>query len=264
MKSQICKAFCAELSVREFHNGFAIGTPYGNLSGEPLGFYAVGPDDDGFYRIMDDGTTIPVIEASGASLDSETRYAAFREILSEYNASYSELERHISIEHVAKDDIASQSIQFIALLLRLQDLLLMTRERIEGSFRDDVLEKLRERFAGRASIRENEPVSHELAAVTPDMVLQASEKEPVAIFVGTTVQKISDAVILHLLATYTQKIPLRVVAVLEEDSSLPRKTEQRASNFLDAVPRYSGDGKESIDRIEREVFGRAAIMHSIH
>jgi hypothetical protein len=260
MKEQICKAFCSELSVREFSKGLAIGAPYSNLSGEPLGFYAIGPDQDGLYRLMDDGTTIPLIEASGASLESETRFAALQEILAEYHACYSDSERQLSLEQISEKDLPAKALQFIALLLRVQDLLLMTRERVENSFREDVLEKIRERFEGHASIRENEPVSKALAEVTPDMVIQANQKQPVAIFIGTTTQKISDAVILHLLAMYTHKVPLRVVAVLEEDGSIPRKAEQRASNFLDAVPRYAGDGKESLDRIAREVFGREAIM----
>lgn len=264
MKEQICKAFCAELSVHEFGNGFAIGTPYENLSGEPLGFYAVGPDSDGLYRLMDDGTTIPFIEASGASLESETRSAAFYEILGEYHASYSDSERHLSIDRVAIEDLPARAIRFMALLLRMQDLLLMTRERVEGSFRDDALEKIRERFVGKAEIKENEPVSDDLSAVTPDMVVQARERQPVAIFIGNTVQKISDAVVLHLLAMYKLKKPVRVVAVLEEDGALPRKAEQRANNFLDAVPRFGGEGKEALDRIEREVLGRDEIMRSVH
>jgi hypothetical protein len=55
MKTEICEAFCKGLSVSEMKNGFAISTLYDDLKGDPLGFYALGPDDDGFYRIVDDG-----------------------------------------------------------------------------------------------------------------------------------------------------------------------------------------------------------------
>jgi hypothetical protein len=265
MKEQICKAFCGNLSVREVSAGFAIGTPYTGISGEPLGFYAAGPDGDGRYRLMDDGSIIPLIEASGASLDGDTRYLAFTEILKEYRASYIDSERQVTIEHVTLNELPAKSIQFIALLLRVQDLLLMTRERVESSFREDVLEKIRERFYGRAEITENEPVSPDLAEVTPDMVITANQKQPVAIFIANSAQKISEAVILHLLSTQKAKKPVRVVAVLDEDSSIPKKAERRANNFLDAVPIFGGDGKDAIDRIEREVVGRDGIMQqSVH
>jgi hypothetical protein len=265
MKEQICEAFCGNLSVREVSTGFAIGTPYTNISGEPLGFYALGPDSDGCYRLMDDGTTIPLIEALGASLDSDTRFLAFTEILKEYHASYIDSERQVTIDNVSPNDLPGKSIQFIGLLLRIQDLLLMTRERVESSFREDALEKIRERFSGRAEIKENEPVSPDLSEVTPDMVVTAGKKQPVAIFIANTAQKISEALILHLLSMHQIKKPVRVVAVLDEEGSIPKKAEQRANNFLDAVPIFIGDGKEAIDRIEREVLGREEIMHqSVH
>lgn len=264
IKQQICQTFCNGLSVHEMATGIAIGTPYDNSYGEPLGFYAIGPDDRGLYRLMDDGNTIPYLEASGASLDTETRFAAFTEIINQYGAVYRESERQLYIEDVAPERIAERSLQFLALLLRVQDILLMTRERVENVFREDVLEKLRGRFTGRAEIRENEPVSDTLSEIIPDMVVQAKSRQPVAIFVGTSTQKVTDAVLLHTLATYKLRIPVRVVAVLESESALPRKFLQRADNHLDAVPRYSGDDMASLDRVEREVFGREAIMGAMH
>jgi hypothetical protein len=264
LKKEICQTFCDGLSVREMANGLAIGTLYDNFIGDPLGFYALGPDKEGCYRLTDDGTTVPYLEASGASLEGDTRFAAFNEMLSQYGIVYHEADRQLYLEHVSSDALARQSLCFLAFLLRVQDLLLMTRERVENAFRDDVLEKLRSRFIGRADIRESEPVSPSLSDIIPDMVIQAKSKQPVAIFIGTTSQKVTDAVLLHTLAMYKHKVALRVVAVLESESSLPKKFMQRADNHLDAVPRYSKDEATALDRVEREVFGRDSLMGTVH
>jgi Domain of unknown function DUF1828 len=244
--------------------GFAIGTAYDNPSGDPLGFYALGPDERGLFRLMDDGTTIPYLEAAGASLEGETRFTAFTEMLNEYGGLYNEIDRQLYLTDIPPDLLPEQSLRFLALLLRVQDLLLMTRERVEGAFREDVLEQLRGRFYGRAEIKESEPISLVLSDITPDMVIHAKARHPVAVFVGTTTQKVTDAVLLHTLAMYKHKVPLRVVAILESESSLPKKAMQRADNHLDAVPRYRKDETTAIDRIEREVFGRDEIMGTVH
>ena len=245
-------------------NGLAISTIYDNFIGDPLGFYALGPDEDGFYRLTDDGTTIPYLEASGASLDSDTRLEAFNEMLHQYSVVYREAECQLYIERVARDALAQQALQFLAFLLRVQDLLFMTRERVENAFREDVLDKLRGRFSGRADVKESESVSPTLSDIIPDMVIQAESRHPVAVFIGTTSQKVSDAVLLHTLAMYKHKVALRVVAVLESESSLPKKFMQRADNHLDAVPRYSKDELTALDRVEREVFGHDTMMRTVH
>jgi hypothetical protein len=265
MKTEICEAFCKGLSVSEMKNGFAISTLYDDLKGDPLGFYALGPDDDGFYRIVDDGMTVPFLEAAGASLDTETRLFLFNDILSSCGAHYSDSERQIYLAGVNRDGLANASIKFVALLLRVQDLLLITRERVESTFRDDVLEKLRERFEKETAFREQEPVSEQMADVIPDVVIQANQKEPVAVFIATSSQKISEAVYLHMAAMYQHQMPLRVVAILQNETpAIPFKLRQRADNYLDAVPRYEGEARATIDRVAREVFGRDALMGAKH
>ena len=87
MKAEICKAFCDDLGFRELEAGFVVTTAFSMSSGDPLGFFIVGPDGTGRYRIEDDGTTVPLIEAAGAELGSPTRADAFQSMLEEYGAS---------------------------------------------------------------------------------------------------------------------------------------------------------------------------------
>ena len=50
----------------------------------------IGPDETGRYRLEDDGTTMPLIEAQGAELDNKTRAEAFAAMLEEYGVEYNE------------------------------------------------------------------------------------------------------------------------------------------------------------------------------
>ncbi len=76
MKDLLCKAFCEQITVRDVPAGLAVSTAFNLSGGEPLGFYIVGPDSTGRYRLEDDGTTIPMIEAVGIDLETPTRTEA--------------------------------------------------------------------------------------------------------------------------------------------------------------------------------------------
>lgn len=259
MKKELCEAFCKGTSVYPMRNGFAVRTPFDDANGEPISAFVIGPNEEDLFSVVDGGTTIPLLEAAGVSLESDTRLMAFTEILKSYGASYSDTERQIYKAGLERSSLPQEALNFMALLIRVQDLSVLSREKVENSFRDDVMERLRERFQEKTSFREQEPVSEQLSSVTPDVVIQAEAKEPVAIFIATNGQKISEAVFLHMMAMYEYGVPIRVVAILQDDNpSISFKMRQRADNYLDAVPRYAGEAKATLDRVEREVFGRAA------
>lgn len=264
MKEEICRAFCNDLQVRQTGTGYAISTPYEDVSGEPIGFYAVGPGDDGQYCLIDNGATIAFLEAAGASLESETRQEAFSEILSEYGASYDEGRGELSIPSLAEQQLPLASLKFMALLLRLKDLLLITRERVASTFREDVINALRERLEGRATIKEETSPAPRIADVVPDLLLQAPNHRPVALFLAQSDGKISEAIYLQMVASHEAKIPLSVIAMLEHDSSVSRNLRQRADNRLDAVPRYRRDEHAAIERVAREVLDDALPPVQVH
>jgi len=88
VKEDLCKAFCNQLRIREVQAGLAISTAFSFSDCEPVGFYVVGPDALGRYRIEDDGTTIPLIEAEGIDLETTTRQEALTALLTEYDTRY--------------------------------------------------------------------------------------------------------------------------------------------------------------------------------
>jgi hypothetical protein len=61
MKEELCKEFCNQIQVRQVPSGLAVGTSFIGPDGDPIGFYVVGPDDSGRFRIEDSGATVPIL-----------------------------------------------------------------------------------------------------------------------------------------------------------------------------------------------------------
>jgi len=63
-QQRICKAFCAEVRVNQFRGGFGVSTPFADaLTGDPIGFYVVGPQPGHKFKIMDDALTVARFES---------------------------------------------------------------------------------------------------------------------------------------------------------------------------------------------------------
>src|SRR3546814_19818981 len=104
-------------------------------------------------------------------------------------------------------------MRFVALLLRIDDFLLLTQERVASTFKEDAAKRVREALEGRAVISDNEPVSEALGEVNPDMVLETSNRSPVALFFGPAAQRVHDAVLL-VLADLVAPLDFSVVTIL--------------------------------------------------
>ena len=143
LQQRICKAFCAEVRVNPFRGGFGVSTPFSDaLTGDPLGFYVVGPQPGRKFKIMDDALTVARFESEGATLASGQRMANFQEVLSVYGGSYDEDSGEIAIPDVMESDLERKALDFMALLLRLQDMTQQTQERTRNVFVDDVAKTL--------------------------------------------------------------------------------------------------------------------------
>ncbi|MCX5512164.1 hypothetical protein C3941_08835 [Kaistia algarum] len=259
MKKLICAQFCNSLSVNQMRNGYGISTAYTNLDGDAVGFYAIGPDLDGQYRLIDGGSVVPMLESMGATLDAQTRRSLFEGLLSEYGATFDEVNMEIVRAGIAEDDLPKAALSFLALMLRVQDLAYLTIERVESSFREDVIQALRDEIGDRAVIREGEPVSDQLSEEIPDLVIEAKGREPVALFIVTSATKLYQAIQLHMFAHLEAHIPLKVTAMLENETSTTQALRQKADNRLDAVPRYAKAERDAVKRIVREAVGYDAI-----
>lgn len=259
MKEELCNAFCGDLNVREVPAGLAVSTAFDGADGDPIGFYIVGPDESGLFRLEDSGALIPFIEASGATLESATRREVFNEILTSYNAVYDDDTSELVIPSLQQKDVPTAALRFVALLLRIQDILFMAHERAASTFREDALRAITESLGHKAEIKENEPVSKELKDTPADVLIRAKGRVPVALFWGTSDVKIMEAMLLQGDAAYHHNIRCSVVALIEHSKSISPKNWQRAMNRLDATPMYRGEEAQSIARVCKEVLGGEAL-----
>jgi len=262
LKEAICKAFCDEIRVREVPVGLAISTAFRRADGDAISFYAVrNPNEPGLVHLEDDGTTRPYLEAAGVDFETQTREKAFAAILEEYGAQFDSNEAIIRTRDVPETEVARIAISFAALLLRLYDFLLLSQEHAASAFKEDAIKRIREAVGNRAVIKEDELVNERLSEVKPDLVIQGPNRDPVAVFLAQSSQRINDAIFLQMAALYEAHTVVAVVAMLEEDISVSAKLRQRAANRLSAVPIYRNDEDQAVQRIVREAIGSSAVIH---
>lgn len=245
--------------VREVGAGLAVSTGY-DWMGEPLGFYIVGPDNAGLYRVEDDGTIMPMIEASVSTLDSPTRAGALNDMLTEYGARYDDERAELTTGPLREDQVPREAMRFVGLLLRLQDLILLTPERAASTFREDATRAIYDAMEGRASIRENESISSSIE-FPADLIIEAAGNAPVAVYLAMSDQRVLEAVVAQMSALYEAKMTCSVIALLEKPSSIGTKMLRYAANRLTALPIFEGDNQSAIQRIEREVLGQSDTVH---
>ncbi|QIG70445.1 DUF1828 domain-containing protein [Rhizobium phage RHph_N28_2] len=260
LKKEICAAFCQDVEVSHFNGGIAVSMPYSNYLGEKIGLYVIGVEG-GPYRIIDNALTVAFLESEGAKLDSATRRMSFRSLLEIYGASYDEELGEVFIDDVDQARLPKSILDFSALLLRLNDMLMLTQEHVANTFKEDVRQALRSELEGKAIILEDEPVSSELAEIIPDMVFKAQGRDPVALFLANSESKLWQAIHLQMIASYEAHVPVSVVAMLENEGIGSGKLRTQADNRLDAVPRYRNAQKDAINRVVVEVVGKQASVH---
>lgn len=261
MKEELCAAFCHDLHVTKVPAGLAVGTVFQKSDGDNIGFFVIGPDDAGMYRVQDDGTTVPYLEACGADLGVDARAEAFNEILSEYDVIYDDVTFEIKSDPIARNLVPKAGLRLVAALLRLQDLFLMTRERVENTWVQEVKRDLEGAVKGRAQIEYEAAVSAELSDYPADAVIRAGDRPPVAVFFGTGDSKVYEALLLQANARYEAKANIQVVVILEKDSSVTRKARIRADNHL-IVPRYRDAERDAVGRVVEAALGQRPLsMH---
>ena len=139
-------------------------------------------------------------------------------------------------------------------------MILLTPERAASTFREDAAQAIRAAVGDQAKIRENESISPNIE-FPADLVIEAENKAPVAVYLAMSEQRVLEAVIAQMAALYEAKVPCSVIALLEKDTSVSRKMLRYAANRLAALPIFQGDQKAAIQRIEREVRGQYPTYH---
>lgn len=257
MKIELCEAFCNDITVTEVPAGLAVSTAFKRDDGDRVSFYVV-ETEDGALRLEDDGATIQQLEAAGVDFETDTRRRGLESLLSSINAHFDQTDGTIKTASFPESELSTRALAFVGVMIRMNDFLLLTQEKVASTFKEDAAEAIRAEIGDRAKIREGEAVGPRLSEVTPDMIVEADGRPPVAIFFGNAAGRVHDAIFLHQTAMYEVKQDVSVVALLEQDNSIPPDLRRRASNRLATVPVFRQDEGAAVARITREALGNAA------
>lgn len=256
MKEALCEAFCGDLKLTDVPVGYAVTTTFRRDDGDSVVFYLVRDSTrPGVFRIEDDGTTIPFLEAAGVEFATDTRSDAFAALLDGHGIEFDEDEMLLHTPSMSEDDLPHAAMRFLSFMLRINDFLLLTKDKVASTFKEDAAARILERLEGKAEIRQDVPVSPQLSDTLPDMVIRGAGRAPVALFFGTSAQRVNDAIFLQMQALYETREPVQVIALLERENVIGHDLRRRAANRLAAVPIYRGDEPTAINRIEREALG---------
>jgi Domain of unknown function DUF1828 len=253
MKDLLCRAFCESLDIRNVPAGYVVRTPYDNSDGDPLLVYFV--REGRKWRIEDDGTQVPLLEAYGVDLGGRARGDALSALLSEYEAKFDPERRTLSTNSYSESDIGNVALRFVALLLRIQDLALLSPQIVRSTFRDDALVALHDNFDKFANVEESVALSPELLGQEADMIVRAPNAPPMAIYLATSEEKALQALISKMEAEKYRGIDGKVVLMVERAKVNPVKetTLSLAMARLDSVVSFREAKQDTMQRLSRLV-----------
>lgn len=256
MKEALCQVFCGDLKLTDVPVGYAVTTTFRRDDGDSVAFYIVRDQARlGSYRIEDDGTTIAFLEAAGVDFSTETRAEALTVLLESHGIQFDEDEMLLHTGSMREHELPKAAMRFLSFMLRINDFLLLTRDRVASTFKEDAASGIIEKINGRAVVEQDVAVSDELSDTIPDMVIRAPNRSPVAVFFGSSPQRVNDAIFLQMRAIYEVQEDVQVVALLERETVIGHDLRRRAANRLAALPIFRGDEPSAISRIEREALG---------
>lgn len=192
----ICGTFCDGLAMREVPIGYAIRTPFKSGDGDAVALYLRrDPAVPTRFRLEDDGGTISALQEEGFSLENEQRAAEFERLLAEHGCLFDEAEYLIHTDYMDEAKTPAYFLKFMALMMRVSDLRMLSRERVRDTFKADLQEFVEEVFSGQAKVERDAAPEPTLSDYVADVVVTAAERK-LAIFAGTTEVKALEALVL--------------------------------------------------------------------
>lgn len=247
MNPDFCNAFCDELKVTQVPCGLAVSTAFENPEGDRIGFYVVRNGDK--YRIEDEGTLFPLLDANGIDLSKGTRGDAFAHLQKEYSVSFNKDTLEFQTGLIDESEVAHASLKFTAFMLRVWDLMLLHPHSVANTFKDDAKKAIEDYFSN-ITIEHDTMIDDEHQFYVPDTILREVGKPPVAIYYATSASKVDEAVILRLDSNIHHD-DLKVVLLQESaKSNISERSLSRAHNNLDAMPVFRGDMQAALAKIK--------------
>ncbi|MCJ2036344.1 DUF1828 domain-containing protein [Methylobacterium sp. J-068] len=251
MKHLLCQAFCDALEVRPVPVGWAIQTSYTDAGGDPLLMYLVRDNEKG-WRVEDDGNQVPMLEACGVDLGGKSRREAFAYLLREFGARFDPEERTLCSSSLSESEIGAAAVRFMGLLLRLQDLALLSTPFVRNAFREDAITAIQHAFEGEAVIEEKGQLAQDMVGPEADVVVRAAARPPVAIYIGTSEERALHAIVSKMEAQAYRHHEGRVALLVERAKTNPVKEKTLALAYarLDGVVSYRGTERDALAKLK--------------
>lgn len=251
MKDILCRAFCEALDVRSVPSGYAVTTPYRFDDGDPIVVYAM-TVSAGVYRLEDSGVQMPTLLGSGVAISDGFRREAFDGMLNEYDLVFDPETMVVKSQPFAESEIGMAMLKMVAFLLRLQDFLLLTPERVKRTWQDDALKSIHLTFDPIGKVEEYSAALPEARSIPADAVVHFNNGgTPLAIFLATSDSKGLQALILKMELEKYQNKKCTVVLLLERAKQNPLReaTYAMAQARLDDVLTYRGAEPETMSKL---------------
>jgi Domain of unknown function DUF1828 len=244
---ELCSALCSGLAMRPVPIGYAVKTPFKTPDGDSIGVYfrrELG--NSTLMRLEDDGGTIASLEEDGVSFASETRSDALNSLLQQYDAHLDETSLVIHTDYIPEHRIPANFAKFMSLMLRLQDLRMLSQDSVREVFKDDVRAMLHKHFRGKIEILENEKPSHLLPDYVADFVLKSPSGDTLALFAASSETKALEALLLWQELARRQMPKVRSMAIFEgpKPQKIKTRTMSRLINSEVVLGSLDGDAWE--------------------
>lgn len=255
VQRDICAAFCDQISIREVPIGYSIKTPFSWLNGEPLVVF--GEVDGNLVRIRDSGDTLISLEDEAGDLTSDARMDAMRKIAMAHGVKFDEDNSLFTSDWVDISRLGDSTIRFMSFLNRIQDVVLLARERVSNAFREDLIDAIKDRFEERYQVDVREPISSEYPEYTADVIIRSKQVQA-AVYAATNEVNVLEALLAEQVFTHANARGLKTIPfVVFEDfmqSKVSMKSRRRAMNSAKIqTADWSGGAGDVIGKIEQQL-----------
>ena len=260
IKDALCRAFCEALTVAEVPIGYAVKTAFEAEGGDALTFYLVRNVDTNMWRIEDDGATVGNLALAGIDvMGSGPRAVAFADLIQEHNVRLDSAEVLLHTDYVIDKMLPTLALRFLSLLLRVQDFALITRDRVEDTFRHDVFTAIQEKFSDRARIEERYTFREDLADYQSDIAILPPHRPPMAVFLGTSEVRALEAMLFYDRVKYVRPYNCLVVLILDtvKTPKISARTLNRVTNHF-PIAAFRNEPQEAMESLARQLYGEVS------
>lgn len=252
LKEVLSKTFLDAIDVHSVPMGLAVSSPFHDGSGDPVTFY-VREIGDGF-QLEDDGEFLSHLVASGVDIERGQRKQLLDTVLSSSGALWDP--ETFEIRSLPTSDVASAAISFLAALIRVRNLELMTRETVRSTFRDDAIAAIEEQLGERFRIERNSPLDGDFSENPADLVLTPhGYGRRLGVFLVNSPTPFLEAELLHSEIERQHASDRFEAAALVEDftkvTTIGTKRYQRAVNRGLPMSFFRGDETASVQALAK-------------